>query len=448
MRNLTILILLSLCVLEAQTWQHFTTENSPLPDNKINSITFGTDGTVWVATPSGLAAYKNGNWKTFNSNDGLSSNLINTLLLISNGDNDLWLGTDNGTTNFLVNEDNIASELSLLNRDNTALLSNNILSMGIDYNSAIWLGTDNGITVIQESDVFNITAGGDEAGYGIKNGLITDIKFGKDSMIYAATNGGGVGRFYYDEVDGLTSASRVDSDWSQLRSDSVFTVCIVNDTIRWYGTNWGIFMHYGKEKNGNELIESSARDNPWGYMNTSNCAIIDNYVRSLSQDKLGNVWAGTKGGISVYTDTTWSSFTEADGLVSNNVFTIAADEDNNIWIGTDAGISKLSGLFSDIEDPEELNKNYELSITAYPNPFNPSTKISYSLSTGDNVKLNIYNITGQLIATINNNYKPAGKYEITWNGRNNNGVSMSSGIYFATIETSSSVKSQKIVLLR
>ena len=58
MRKLTILILISLCVLEAQTWQNFTTDNSPLPDNKINSITFGTDGTVWIATPGGLAVFK------------------------------------------------------------------------------------------------------------------------------------------------------------------------------------------------------------------------------------------------------------------------------------------------------------------------------------------------------------------------------------------------------
>ena len=69
----------------------------------------------------------------------------------------------------------------------------------------------------------------------------------------------------------------------------------------------------------------------------------------------------------------------------------------------------------------------------YPNPFNPSTTIRYALPSESNVKISVYNITGQLIKELVNSEQPTGNYEVTFN-TNGNGVQLSSGIYFYTIE--------------
>jgi hypothetical protein len=88
-----------------------------------------------------------------------------------------------------------------------------------------------------------------------------------------------------------------------------------------------------------------------------------------------------------------------------------------------------------------LNQNY-------PNPFNPSTKISYQLKDAGNAELNIYNVKGQKVKTLVNEYLPAGNHEIVWNGLDSNGNQVSSGIYFYKLSTSLSTQVKKMVLMK
>src|SRR3989304_3771766 len=61
----------------------------------------------------------------------------------------------------------------------------------------------------------------------------------------------------------------------------------------------------------------------------------------------------------------------------------------------------------------EVSKDY-LLYQNYPNPFNPSTVISYQLAVGDQVTLKVYDVLGNEIATLVNEEKPAGTYEVSW----------------------------------
>ncbi len=70
----------------------------------------------------------------------------------------------------------------------------------------------------------------------------------------------------------------------------------------------------------------------------------------------------------------------------------------------------------------------------YPNPFNPTTTIRYSLPEPASVNLSIYNVLGQRVATLTNEVLDAGVYNALWNGRNDAGVQVASGIYFYRIE--------------
>lgn len=83
----------------------------------------------------------------------------------------------------------------------------------------------------------------------------------------------------------------------------------------------------------------------------------------------------------------------------------------------------------------------------YPNPFNPSTTISYALDTQTYVKLDIYNITGQFVNTLHDGYKSAGNHAVLWNGQDEMGKPVASGIYFYRIQTDRTTQIKKMLLL-
>jgi hypothetical protein len=81
----------------------------------------------------------------------------------------------------------------------------------------------------------------------------------------------------------------------------------------------------------------------------------------------------------------------------------------------------------------EVPKSFDLSQN-YPNPFNPSTQIVFSIPSAARVKLNVYNIVGQLVATLVNGEFAPGNYTATWNGRDLSGSMAASGVYLYRIE--------------
>lgn len=100
-----------------------------------------------------------------------------------------------------------------------------------------------------------------------------------------------------------------------------------------------------------------------------------------------------------------------------------------------------------------LPKQYSL-ITNYPNPFNPITTISFSLPENSYVMLTIYDLSGREIIKLVDSFKPSGTYQSTWNGKDKNGRSVSSGVYLYSLMAKSKetgemfTKSNKMVLLK
>ncbi|HKJ81941.1 MAG TPA: T9SS type A sorting domain-containing protein, partial [Ignavibacteriaceae bacterium] len=102
---------------------------------------------------------------------------------------------------------------------------------------------------------------------------------------------------------------------------------------------------------------------------------------------------------------------------------------------------------------DELGKVSELpkefTLGNYPNPFNPSTQIKYGLPSQAKVSLKIYDILGNEVVTlVNNAVKPEGWYTTIWNGENNFGKDVASGIYICRLTTDIHVQTIKLVLIR
>ena len=92
--------------------------------------------------------------------------------------------------------------------------------------------------------------------------------------------------------------------------------------------------------------------------------------------------------------------------------------------------------FSNIPDEYKLEQNY-------PNPFNPTTKIKYQIHEPCMVELIVYDLLGREIKKLVNEYKPAGSYDIVFDGSN-----LSSGVYFYNLKSGNYIETKKMVLLR
>lgn len=84
----------------------------------------------------------------------------------------------------------------------------------------------------------------------------------------------------------------------------------------------------------------------------------------------------------------------------------------------------------------------------FPNPFNPQTTIRYSIGQTTQVRLDIYNVLGQVVQTLVEQVQAPGERSVTWDGRNKSGVHLSSGVYFFKIEAGSFIETKKMVLLK
>lgn len=93
-------------------------------------------------------------------------------------------------------------------------------------------------------------------------------------------------------------------------------------------------------------------------------------------------------------------------------------------------------------------KSYILSISSYPNPFNPTTTIRYTLPSRGPTQVSIYDARGSRVATLVDEVKDSGAYTQSWDGRRTAGGVAGSGIYFVRVTHPSGAKSYKIVLLK
>ncbi len=146
-------------------------------------------------------------------------------------------------------------------------------------------------------------------------------------------------------------------------------------------------------------------------------------------------------GVTAYSDWPTISPYVSDPLTGNcDVFTVNNDLEAHF------DYVRYGNLATGIESPGarvQLDQNF-------PNPFNPTTTIRYWISVAGPVKLNVYDASGALVRTlvdgvVNPN---AGGNTVIWNGRNNVGATVTSGVYFYRLEAAGVIRTQKLVLLK
>lgn len=95
----------------------------------------------------------------------------------------------------------------------------------------------------------------------------------------------------------------------------------------------------------------------------------------------------------------------------------------------------------------ELPSTYSLAQN-YPNPFNPSTAIEFTVPVRGDVRVSVYNLLGQRVATLVDQPMSPGTYRTDWNGRDEAGNPVASGIYFYRLEAEQFLETRKMMLLK
>ncbi len=158
-------------------------------------------------------------------------------------------------------------------------------------------------------------------------------------------------------------------------------------------------------------------------------------------------------------------------LISSGPFTFAPGDTQEVWYAMIGGMGVTNSSSVDtvrhyaslmheafrhsmndylvgILDPAIAIPQSVILYPNYPNPFNPSTTIRYELRQASKVTLKIYNLLGQEVRTLINAQKSSGIHSVVWDGKNNQGQRVTSGVYFYRLEAGDFVKTRKMVLVK
>jgi ligand-binding sensor domain-containing protein len=316
---------LSICliILSLTSCKPDDNSNNSITGKIVRSIYIDPNGIKWFATDKGISSFDGKTWTNFDENDGLpiagyndisneaSENVIN-----------LWLASTRGAVMGHW-EANLLTVENTFNTGNSELLSDTVLAIALDNAGYLWMGTNRGLNglkntewILPSKQVFSLP--------------ISRIGSSQDGWNYFATLGGGVAR-NKTAVDGVSSASTYEMPWAGLPSDIVNTLYIDPLTgNQWFGTPAGAAYHVGTETKKNWTVYTTAD------------GLVNNEILSIAGDMYGNIWFGTKGGVSKLSNSAWTSYTTTDGLASNTVNAIAFDLDESAWFGTEKGVSHFT----------------------------------------------------------------------------------------------------------
>ncbi|MGH1365273.1 MAG: YCF48-related protein [Calditrichia bacterium] len=227
------------------------------------------------------------------------------------------------------------------------------------------------------------------------------------------------------------------SEWLQ-------SVTFLDDTTGMTAGNGGVIL---RTEDGGQTWEDRsplfAAGNDFSEMN------LDFFLQKSGQQDVQGIAVGANGMLAFTSDggLTWE---EQSSGTSNDLFGLALLPDGSAYICGDGGsILYSSAVTVGVEPLETLDvvTDYLLQQN-YPNPFNPETIIRFYLPNAENVRLIVYDVLGRRVRELVNENLAAGSFQTTWDGTNDFGHQVSSGVYVYRLIGNGIVESRKMMLLR
>ena len=136
----------------------------------------------------------------------------------------------------------------------------------------------------------------------------------------------------------------------------------------------------------------------------------------------------------------------AEAVTKGDVTSAVAETQGALGAGTSVQEIIDGGLITAMDEepkPEALP-----TITSYPNPFNPSTTISFILPESGHASLTVYNLAGQKVRTLTDEPVAAGNHTVVWDGRDDSGNAVAAGVYVTRLTTGDAMVTGKMVLVK
>ncbi|MFC1539140.1 two-component regulator propeller domain-containing protein [Candidatus Latescibacterota bacterium] len=392
-------------------WEYYQGE-SELYLNYIMDLETSKDGSVWFGhnrAPGAISRFIDDKWEIYHSVPGNINDIVNCIH--EDQDGTIWFGL------FLCSYNN---GIWTSYEDVTGLGDREINAIDSAPDGSIWVGTasrvggplDGSVWRYSDGEWSKMTVDGDLP----RNHVLT-ITVGFDNVIWVGTP------FGMSRYDG--------TNWKVITSTDGFNGYVVSflttasNGVIWACTDDGVYYC------SNDIWEH--------YVASDSTVPID--VNVMTFDTEDGIWMGTSTGLLYDDGVSLHKFTTEDGLTNNIITSLDIAQNGSLWIGTLCGVSRY--IFRDntiVEEP--IPSNFFLTGN-YPNPFNLSTTISYSLPQNSQINLSIYNISGQRVRVLKDECQTAGHYTARWDA-----TGFPSGLYFCIMEANGFVKTRKMVLVK
>jgi len=134
-------------------------------------------------------------------------------------------------------------------------------------------------------------------------------------------------------------------------------------------------------------------------------------------------------------------------LFEGDIYALAFNDSDHIFMGTADGLFRAQLTTNVKESVSEMPRAFALTQN-HPNPFNSSTTIKYELPQAVEVQLAIWDLTGRRVRTLVQQQQPAGQYEVIWDGRNEQGEAIASGLYNYQLRAGTFTQARRMALVR
>ncbi len=417
-------------------WQ-LETINSPASNN-FSSLALDSKGRLWCASQVGGVHMLNeqGDWLNFSIESGLTKN--DHRVVIVDSQDRAWAGSwGGGITIFEVTEtDTLLTKIDASQEilAGVSIDPNFVLvtDMTQDEFGNIWIvnrEAANGQVIpvrSEEGDFFYFLSTVDEIG----TRFVKLLEIDRINRLWIGTEDRGIKVIDYMG----TLSNKVDDRFDQgldntegLLSNKITALAEDKDGIMWIGTEAGL--------------------NFWQGQVGRRTGLINSFVNTIGIDGINNKWIGTANGITVLSNDgrTQTDYTTGNSpLVSNNIQSFAFNEETGeVWIGTTNGLSRFQTPFT--APKENLNQ-----LTGFPNPFILDGFGDHFTITNlaANTSVNIYSISGIKVKTFKLD-DVQGKGQIVWDGKDDDGNFVASGIYVYLAFTNNDISATgKVALVR
>lgn len=362
---------------EVKQYKNDDRDEKSLPGNHVKDILRDSSGNLWVGTDNGLAKYneQTENFATYKNKIYDKTSLVNDEVFSIQEDESglIWVGTYAGISMFDPNTN--IEHYKKDPFDENSISDNPIHGIYEDKDGLLWVGTNSkGVNVINRKNYNVKHLNKTSKDYPISDDNINDI-VGIDNKIFIATKNG------LNEVDKDFKTINIYNTEDGICNNNITALFADSKKNVWIGTANGISV---LNTNTNEIIDitdiltnhniedqyikviyEDSKGNYWvgcfidgglvkidpnkrtieNYRNKKEdkTSISSNNIRSIVEDKNGNLYIGTSYGLNKLNESnnTFERYSEKDGLSNNTVYGLLVDDNNNLWASTNLGISKL-----------------------------------------------------------------------------------------------------------